>query len=218
MLRHRSPDRGNTAVEDRETSPAEAPPVPTEAPRSTSDDSWLIDDETELAWSTPTPPPVRSSPATGVSPIAAPTTVEPSRTKRAYTWGQVLVLLAGAAALVFGIGAIALGGLAGSVTSPVVRVFTFDHTPLFGLIEIAVGAVLVVTGLIRGGRWIAGPVGVATVAGGALVLAELEWTQTELAAEQRFGWAPVIVGSVAFIGAMVPAKKRAPRPTDTASA
>lgn len=207
MLRHRSPDHGNTAVEERGTVPAEAPAPAAEDPLPIGDDSWLIDDSTELVWATPAP--------TEVSPIAAPRTVDPGRTKREYTWGQMLILLAGAAALVFGIGAVALGGLAGSVTAPVVEVFTFDHTPLLGLIEMAVGAVLVLTGLVRGGRWIAGPVGVATVVGGALVIAEVEWAQTELAADQQFGWVPVVVGSIAFLGAMVPAKKR-PRPMDTA--
>jgi hypothetical protein len=213
MLRHRSPDHGNTAVKDRERSPAEAPapsPAPSAPqPRSIGDDDWLIDDDTQVVWATP--------PANDVKTVAATPTVATTRPAREYTWGQVLVLLAGAAALVFGIGAVALGGLAGSVTAPVVEVFTFDHTPLLGLIELAVGAVLVLTGLVRGGRWIAGPVGVATVVGGALVFAEVEWAQTELAADQPFGWVPVIVGSVAFLGAMVPAKKRRPRSVDPAA-
>jgi hypothetical protein len=207
MLRHRSADHGNTAVEERDRSLTEATASP-EAPRSTGDDAWPLDDDTEVVWATPAPAP------TEPGPIPAPPTLDSGRTRRAYTWGQVLILLAGAASLVFGIGAVALGGLAGSVTAPVVRVFTFDHTPLLGLIEIAVGAVLVFTGLIRGGRWIAGPVAVATIVGGALVIAEVEWAQTELAAEQRFGWAPVIVGSIAFLGAMVPAKPRQPRHLD----
>jgi hypothetical protein len=206
MLRHRSPEHGNTAVQERGTSPTETPAPPVQAPRSIGDDGWLIDDDTDVMWATPAP--------SEASPIAAPATVDTGRTTREYTWGQVLILLAGAAAFVFGIGTVALGGLAGSVTAPVVEVFTFDHTPLLGLIEIAVGVVLVLTGLVRGGRWIAGPVGVATVVGGALVFAEVEWTQTELAADQQFGWVPVIVGSVAFLGAMVPAKKRQPRAGD----
>jgi MFS family permease len=207
MLRHRSPDHGNTAVKERDASPAEAPAPPAQEPRAVGADDWLIDD-TNVVWATP--------PATEARPVAAPSTVDTVRPKREYTWGQVLILLAGAAAFVFGIGAVALGGLAGSVTSPVVEVFTFDHTPLLGLIEIGVGAVLVLTGLVRGGRWIAGPVAVGTIVGGALTFAEVEWIQTELAADQQFGWVPVIVGSVAFLGAMVPAKKRRPRPVDAA--
>jgi hypothetical protein len=41
-----------------------------------------------------------------------------------------------------------------------------------------------------------------------LILAEYEWTQTELAAEQAFGWVAIGIGAAAYIGAMVPTKKR----------
>lgn len=147
-------------------------------------------------------------PSGTVSPTAEPVAAEAVTTRWRFTWGQVLILLAGAASLVFGIGAVALAGLAGSVTEPVVEVFTFDHTPLLGLIEIGTGIVLLLTGTVRGGRWVAGPVGVAMIVGGALVLAELDWPQTELAAERRFGWVPIVVGTAAYLGAMVPAKRR----------
>jgi hypothetical protein len=203
MVQQQTPGTGTIAVEpDR---PATTPDQAPTDPRAIGDDGRILGDD-DLIWATP---------ATGITPIAAPTSATPTPTsittdapvgRRQYTWGQVLIVLAGATALVFGIGAVGLGGLAGPVTAPVVDVFSFDHTPLLGLIEIAVGAVLVLTGLVRGGRWIAGPVGVATVVGGALVIAELEWVQTELAAQQRFGWVPVIVGTVAYLGAMVPAK------------
>ena len=120
----------------------------------------------------------------------------------------MLILLAGVASLVFGIGAVALAGLAGSVTEPVVGVFGFDHTPLLGLIEIAAGVVLVLATLVPGGRWVAGPVGVAAIVGGALILAELEWTQTELAAERGFGWVAIAIGATAYLGAMAAPKKQ----------
>jgi hypothetical protein len=138
----------------------------------------------------------------GVEPVAA----DVVSTRRALTWGQVLIVGAGVVSLVFGIGAVALAGLAGPVTEPVVKVFTFDHNPLLGLIEIAAGAVLVLAGLVRGGRWVAGPVGVAAIVGGALIVAELEWTRTELAAQQRFGWVPIAIGTAAYLGAMVPTR------------
>jgi hypothetical protein len=143
-----------------------------------------------------------------VTPAPTPVGAGPVQMRRRLSWGQVLIVLAGAAALVFGIGAVILGGLAGSVTAPVVQVFTYDHTPLLGLIETGAGVVLIVCGFIPGGRWIAGPVGVAAIVGGALVIAELDWIQENLAAEQRFGWVAIAIGSVAYFGAMVPTKKR----------
>jgi hypothetical protein len=140
---------------------------------------------------------------TDKSPTAAPAT-----TRWGYSWGQALIVLAGVASLVFGIGAVALAGLAGSVTAPVVQVFTYSHTPLLGLIEIGAGLALVLTGLVPGGRWVAGPIAVGAIVGGALIVAELDWIQKNLAAEQRFGWIVIAIGAVAYLGAMVPTRKR----------
>jgi MFS family permease len=146
--------------------------------------------------------------ATTVVP-ATPVESEPRvTTRRRFTWGQGLILLAGVTCLVFGIGAIALAGLAGSITEPVVDVFGFDHTPLLGVIEVGAGVVLVLAALVPGGRWVAGLVGGAAIAGGALILAEYDWTQTELAAEQDFGWVAIAVGAAAYIGAMVAPRRR----------
>jgi hypothetical protein len=125
----------------------------------------------------------------------------------------VLILLAGVASLVFGVGAVMLGGLAGSVTEPVVQVLSYDHTPLLGLIEVGAGVVLVICAFVPGGRWIAGPVGVAAIVGGALIVAELDWIQRNLAAEKRFGWVAIAIGAVAYLGAMVPTRR--PRSSST---
>jgi hypothetical protein len=201
--------------------------------RNVSDKRAVADDEMLLAGG---PVPAAGAPVTGtagddVHPVdveapsladpiwatpssAAPASVSAEKTRRPLSWGQVLIFLAGAAALVFGFGAVILGGLAGSVTAPVVQVFTFDHTPLLGLIETGAGVVLIVCAIIPGGRWIAGPIGVAAIVGGALVIAQLDWVQVNLAAERRFGWVPILIGSVAYLGAMVPTPKRVVSPVE----
>ncbi len=153
------------------------------------------------------PGPVASG-TTWASPPAAAVGAEPVKMHRPISWGQVLIFLAGAASLVFGVGAVMLGGLAGSVTAPVVRVFTYEHTPLLGLIETGAGVVLVLCAFIPGGRWVAGPIGVAAIVGGALIVAELDWIHRNLAAERRFGWVAIAVGTVAYFGAMVPTRKQ----------
>ena len=168
-------------------------------PRQIRDDGTIASDD-ELIW---------GHQSTALGPTAEPDTDAAVSTRRKLTWGQVLILLAGVASLAFGIGAVMLAGLAGSVTEPVVEVFTFDHTPLLGLIEIAAGVVLVFAALVPGGRWLAGPIGVAAIVGGALIIAELDWTQTELAAESRFGWVSIAIGATAYLGAMAPTKRRA---------
>src|SRR5262249_51082381 len=157
----------------------------------------------------PPRPPAARGPAPAPAVATAPTAAaEPVKMKRRLSWGQVLMFLAGVASLVFGVGAVILGGLAGPVTAPVVQVMTYDHTPLLGLIETGIGVVLIVGAFIPGGRWVAGPVAVATIVGGALIVAQLDWIRRNLAAEQRFGWVAIGVGAAAYFGAMVPTKKR----------
>lgn len=167
-------------------------------PRQITDEGTLSTLEQEPAW----------APAAPVSRTDAVPVTETARTRRGYTWGQALIALAGLVALVFGVGAVVLAGLAGSITEPVVDVFGFAHTPLLGVIEVGVGLVLVLAALVPGGRWVAGPVAGGIIAGGALMLAEYPWTQTELAAEERFGWVAIAVGAVAYLGAMVPTRRR----------
>jgi hypothetical protein len=186
-------------LEHRERTDADHP---VEEP--TTDDPRQIRDDGTLAFEQETEPP----PPPAAVPAYEPETARPVKTRRRFTWGQVLILLAGVTSLVFGIGAIALAGLAGSITEPVVDVFGFSHTPLLGVIEVGAGVVLILAALIPGGRWVAALVGGGAIAGGALILAEYDWTQTELAAEQRFGWVAIGIGAAAYIGAMVPTKKR----------
>ena len=182
---------------DRNDGDVLAEPGPDD-PRQIRDDGTLVIKD-EVTPMTP-PPPV---------PAAPPAEAEHVSVRRRFTWGQGLILLAGVASLVFGIGAVALAGLAGSITEPVVRVFGFDHTPLLGVIEIGVGVVLILAALIPGGRWVAGLIGGGAIAAGALIYAEYPWTQTELATEKDFGWVAIAIGAAAYIGAMVvPTKRR----------
>jgi hypothetical protein len=182
---------GDTLVHDE---PQQAP----EDPRGIGDDGAIVGDD-DLVWAQATHT---------AAPPTEPVWAEARPVRRGHTWGQALILVAGVASLVFGVGAVSLGGLAGPVTAPVVKVFSYTHTPLLGLIEIGVGLILVVAAFVPGGRWVAGPVGVGLVVAGALVITEIEWIRTELAAGRRFGAVPIIVGTVTYVGAMVPGKRR----------
>jgi hypothetical protein len=199
VLRQRNPSEERAEADDDvafvdEGAPVAEEPISGDEPRLPREPVPIVTDTT---WAHPTSE-------------LTPAEVPAERAKRRWlaSWGQVLILLSGVASLVFGVGAVMLGGLAGSVTEPVVQVLSYDHTPLLGLIEVGVGVVLVVCAFIPGGRWIAGPVGVAAIVGGALIVAELDWIQRNLAAERRFGWVAIAIGAVAYLGAMVPTKKR----------
>jgi hypothetical protein len=167
VLRQRNPSEERAEADDvalvDEGAPLAEEPISGDEPRLPREPVPVV---TDTMW---------ASPAGDVTPAAVPA----ERAKRRWlaSWGQVLILLAGVASLVFGVGAVMLGGLAGSVTEPVVQVLSYDHTPLLGLIEVGVGVVLVICAFVPGGRWIAGPVGVAAIVGGALIVAELDWIQ-----------------------------------------
>jgi hypothetical protein len=204
VLRQRNASEERAEADDDVTFVDEGPPVAEEPisgdePRLPREPVPVI---TDTMWARPT---------NELTSTAVP--AEKARRRWPASWGQVLILLAGVASLVFGVGAVMLGGLAGSVTEPVVQVLSYDHTPLLGLIEVGAGVVLVICAFVPGGRWIAGPVGVAAIVGGALIVAELDWIQRNLAAEKRFGWVAVAIGAVAYLGAMVPTRR--PRSSST---
>jgi hypothetical protein len=137
-------------------------------------------------------------------------------TERGFSPGQILILLAGAAALALGIVAVARTGLDGSLSQPVDSVLGWDHTALLGLFEIGAGALLILGGLRPGGRWFGGLVGLAAIVGGILILGRLQWTVDRLGAERDFGWVAIVIGALAVVGAAIPrVRRRSTRVTRT---
>jgi hypothetical protein len=138
--------------------------------------------------------------------------------ERGFSPGQILIVLAGAAALALGIVAVARTGLDGPLSEPTAEVLGWNHTALLGLIEIGAGAVMILSGLRAGARWLGGLVGIAAIVGGALILGQLDWTVDELGAERSFGWVAIVIGAVAVIGAAIPrVRRRSRRLTQTQS-
>lgn len=129
-------------------------------------------------------------------------------TERGFSPGQVLILLAGAAALVLGIIAVVRTGIDDSLSDPVETVLWWDHTALLGLFEIGAGALMILGALHPAMRWLGGLVGLAAIVGGVLILAEVDWTMNELGATRDFGWVPIVIGAVAVIGAAIPRVRR----------
>jgi hypothetical protein len=129
-------------------------------------------------------------------------------TERGASPGQLLVVLAGAASLALGIAAVVRTGLDGPLSEPTTTVLWWDHTALLGLIEIGAGALMLLSGLRAGARWIGGLVGLAAIVGGALILGELDWTVDRLGAERDFGWVAIGIGAAAVIGAAIPRVRR----------
>jgi hypothetical protein len=146
--------------------------------------------------------------------VTAPQAAEMSRadevttTDRAFSVGQILIMLCGAALLALGIVATVRGGLDGPLDEPVVEVLGFTHTPLLGLVEMGAGAVLLLAGMTVAGRAFAGFFGILLIVAGAVVLAELDWSVEKLGTEQDFGWVPIVIGAITLLASMIPAKRR----------
>ncbi len=138
-------------------------------------------------------------------------------TERGFSPGQILIVLAGAAALALGVVAVARTGLEAPLSEPVEPVLGWDHTALLGLIEIGAGALMILSGLRAGARWIGGLVGIAAIVGGALILGRFDWAMTELGAERDFGWVAIAIGAVAVVGAAIPRVRRTRRVSTTRS-
>ena len=157
------------------------------------------------------------------SPLVEEQTVEEQTVdERGFSPGQFLIALAGVAALALGIVAVARTGLDGSLTEPVVPVLGWDHTALLGLLEIGAGAVMLLASLRAGARWLGGLAGLAAIAGGILIVGQLDdrvdgWIAEHLAAERTFGWVAIAIGAVAVIGALIPRVRRTRRVSTTHS-
>ena len=126
-----------------------------------------------------------------------------ARVTRSWSPAQIVVVAAGVLFVVFGAFAVARGGLSSPQTTPVVQVFGFDHTPLLGLIELGTGAALVLAGLSPRGRTVSFLVGILLAIAGVLVLGQVDWVKTHLAAPSSFGWIPLISGGVIVVTLMV---------------
>ena len=127
--------------------------------------------------------------------------VEVVRT-RAFSFGQLLTVLVGAALIVLGVFALVATGVDTPLDQPVEEVMGYDHTPWLGIFEVGAGALLVLFSLRPGGRWLVAIVGLALVVGGLLILAELDWAVENLAVEQGYAWIPIAAGLIAILAAL----------------
>ena len=126
------------------------------------------------------------------------------------TPSQVVSAIVGAVLVAFGIFAVARAGLDGRLDDPRVEVLGLSHTALIGLIEIAVGAVLVLCAFGYGTRVLSGLLGLGLLVAGLVLLAEPGDLVADLNTESQLGWLGVITGGVLVLAALL-----APRTSTT---
>ena len=131
---------------------------------------------------------------------------------RSFSFGQLVTMVVGAALIVLGVFALIETGVDTPLDQPVEDVLGYAHTPLLGIVEIGVGALLVLLSLRPGGRWFAAVLGLGLVLAGLLVLGELDWAVEKLGVESAYAWIPIAAG-VAVIAAAVLTPRRHQRMT-----
>jgi hypothetical protein len=123
------------------------------------------------------------------------------------SWGvaQVLGLIAGIYFTVLGIAALSSTGFdTDHIYTPHNLVWHFPHSPLFALIEIAFGVLLILAAVIDATSFIAF-LGAISLAFGIVIVADASPDRLNhwLAVTHRNGWLYLIVGAVLLVAALV---------------
>jgi len=114
----------------------------------------------------------------------------------------VIAAVAGLVILVVGLIAIVRGGFDGPMSTPVVEVLGFTHTTVLGLIEIAIGGALLISGATRSrsGAVLFGSVlGIAGFVGAV----QTESFTTSLALESSMAWLAVLLSVIVVLSALM---------------
>ena len=125
---------------------------------------------------------------------------------RAMAWSpaQIIALMIGGAAIVFGVVALARTGLnTDHWTTPVASVLGVEHTPVLALIEIGFGVLMVFSAMGPGGRPVMALLSAIALAFGILVVADA-WSSSFarwFAVSDINGWLYVVVGAVGIVSA-----------------
>ena len=127
---------------------------------------------------------------------------------RAFSFGQLLTMLAGAALVVLGIVALIDTGVDTPLSDQQGEVLGWSHSALLGIVEIVAGALLLIFSLRPGGRWLVALVGLALVVGGVMILGELDWAVDNLNSEQSFAWVPIVAGLIALLASLLTPRRR----------
>ena len=131
-----------------------------------------------------------------------------------WSWPDAIVGLLGAALALVGAVVLVRAGINDTWYEPVEDVVDASHTPLLGVIEVGVGAALMFVSVVRA-RALAGLIGLAVAAAGALAIVADDELSEELAIENW--WALVLLGGGVLVAALtlVPRRGRVERVVHT---
>ena len=144
-------------------------------------------------------------PAQGqVVPAVAPVSAGHVRTAYASRFAPdaVIAAVVGLVILVVGLIAIIRGGFDGPMSDPIVQVVGFTHTTTLGLIEIAIGLALLLSGATRsrsGEIFFGAVLGI----GGFVGAVQAESFDTSLALESSMAWLAVVAAVIVVLAALM---------------
>ena len=118
--------------------------------------------------------------------------------------GQLLILVSGAVLLISGAVALARTGVHSDLSTPVVEVLGYSHTPWLGIAELIAGLLLIAGGASAGRRELGLVVGVVLLVAGFLLSSDATLAPKELAVEEGYGLLLVLVGAAAVVGGLLP--------------
>lgn len=118
--------------------------------------------------------------------------------------GQVMVAGSGVVLAVSGVMTLARTGIHKNLALPVVNMWGHTHTPWLGIVEFALGIVLIGLGTSIVSRRVAVVLGVLMIAAGVFALADPSDTPRQLAIDSTYGWIPLALGVVVTIGSLLP--------------
>lgn len=118
--------------------------------------------------------------------------------------GQVMVAGSGVVLAVSGVMTLASTGIHKNLAQPVIEMWGHTHTPWLGIVELALGIVLIGLGTSIVSRRAAVVLGVLMIAAGIFALADPSDTPRELAIDATYGWIPLALGVVVTVGSLLP--------------
>jgi len=118
--------------------------------------------------------------------------------------GQLMVVGSGVVFAIYGVIVLIDAGIDSNLAEPVVTVWGHTHTAWLGIIELAVGIVLIGLGASLFSRRSAVVLGVLLIAAGIICLAIPEDLPEELAIDADYGWWPLALGVVTTVGSLLP--------------
>ena len=140
-------------------------------------------------------------PATAVPAVTSAGQVRTAYNSR-FAPDAIIAAIAGLVILVVGLIAIIRGGFDGEMSDPVVQVAGFTHTTTLGLIEIVIGAALLISGA-TSSRSGAVFFGTLLGIGGFVGAVQSESFDTSLALESSMAWLAVAVAVVVVLSALL---------------